>query len=262
MALEYSYPITFTNELPFWTSFYCSEYSVINEKRTRSHIKANPILTIHLPFTSEPKMALKHEYAQGTNPVGPVLSLAGLKNTSGGDDTFLERLSAPSAAFFESTFTTDTYRRFSNITELTMTSEARREYYFRYLFVPKSQDEANVVDNIVRSFRNFSYPKAVENLPERSYPQNIWVIEASAINASGASNDALTNIWLGDPLPLVLSSLSVEKGDPNDPVLKFFPDTNSFITLLTLQFTEFETGTYSSRDNKLKSKSEISVDGG
>lgn len=72
----------------------------------------------------------------------------------------------------------------------------------------------------------------------------------------------LTNIWLGDPLPLVLSSLSVEKGDPNDPVLKFFPDTNSFITLLTLQFTEFETGTYSSRDNKLKSKSEISVDGG
>lgn len=255
--ISLQYPLTYTDEIPFWTIFKCAPYSVINNKRTRTHIKSNNTVEIYLPFTSEPKMALKHEFAQGTNPVGPVLSLAGLKNTSGGDDTFLERLSAPVAAFYEATFTTDTYRRFSNITEATMTSEARREYSFRYLFVPKNQEEAGVVDDIVTTFRNFSYPKAVPDLPERTFPQDLWTIEAVA-NNSQADSDYLTNVWLGDPLPLVFSSMQVEKGDPSDPVLKFFPDTNSFITILTIQFLEFETGTRNN-SNVLKSKSEISA---
>lgn len=263
MAQEYQYPITYTDEIPFWCEFACAPYSVLKENRTRSGIYTRATHKVWLPFTSEPKMSLEHQFAQGTNPVGPVLSLAGLKNTSGSnaEETFLERLSAPVAAFYEATFTTDTFRRFSNITEATMTSEARRQFSFKYLFVPKSETESAMVDSIITIFRNMSYPKAVENLPERTFPQNLWTIKAAA-NNSQADPDILTSVWLGDPLPCVLNSMMVEKGDPSDPVLKFFPDTTSFITTMTLNFMEFETGTYSDKDGILKSKSEIAEDGG
>lgn len=254
--LSYIYPISFVNEIKFWVVFSCNNYSVINYNRTRIGINTNPILQIYLPFTSEPKMSLQHEFSQGTNPVGPVLSLAGLKNTSGGDKAFLERLAAPTAAFYETTFTTDTYRRFSNITEASMTSEARRNFSFKYVFVPKTADETVQVEGIVNSFKNYSYPKAVDGLPERTYPQNLWTIRASAVQTEVSNN--LTTTWLGDPLPCVLSSLSVERGDPSDPVLKSLPNGAPAITLLTVGFTEFETGTF--QNGVLKSKSEISYD--
>jgi hypothetical protein len=249
----------YSNEIPFWCIFKCAEYSVINKNRTRQYIRENPLLEIWLPFTSEPKMRLEHEFASGANPVGPVASMAGLKNTSGGDDVFLERLSAPAAAFYEAAFTTDTYRRFSNITEATMTSEARRNFSFKYLFVPKNPAESEAVDQIVNSFKNYSYPKVVPELPERTFPQNLWVIDAFSNGDVGAAY--LTNSWLGDPLPCVLSSLQVDKGDPADPVLKVFKNARAVITLLTVTFTEFETGTFAPafQDGVLLSKSEVSA---
>jgi len=255
-SLTYTYPTVFQNEIKFWLLFSCNNYSVINFNRTRVGINTSPILKIYLPFTSEPKMSLQHEFSQGTNPVGPVLSLAGLKNTSGGDKAFLERLAAPTAAFYETTFTTDTYRRFSNITEASMTSEARRNFTFKYVFAPKNEEETIEVEGIVNSFKNYSYPKAVDGLPERTYPQNLWTIRASSSVDTVA--DAYTTTWLGDPLPCVLSSMSVERGDPSDPVLKSLPNGAPAITLLTIGFTEFETGTV--QNGVLKSKSEISYD--
>lgn len=252
------YPLKFDFEIKFWLVFTCNRYSVINTNRTRVGINTNPLLQIILPFTSEPKMSLQHEFSQGTNPVGPVLSLAGLKNTSGGDKAFLDRLAAPTAAFYETTFTTDTYRRFSNITEASMTSEARRNFTFKYVFVPKSSEETTAVESIVNSFKNYSYPTAVAGLPERTYPQNLWTIRASQTTTE--ASDEYTRTWLGDPLPCVLSTMSVERGDPSDPVLKSLPNGAPAITLLTVGFTEFETGTV--QDGILKSKSEISVTGG
>jgi len=259
MAIFHRYPLTpYADELPFWCIFKCAPYSVINEKRTRQYIRSNQLAEIWLPFTSEPKMKLEHEFASGANPVGPVASLAGLKNTSGGDDLFLERLSAPAAAFYEAAFTTDTYRRFSNITEATMTSEARRNFSFKYLFVPKNPAESEEVDNIVNTFKNYSYPKVVPNLPERTFPQNLWIIDAASNGQVTA--EYLTNSWLGDPLPCVLSGMQVDKGDPADPVLKVFKNARAVITLLTINFTEFETGTFapSYQNGVLLSKSEVS----
>jgi hypothetical protein len=256
------YPLApYDAEIPFWCIFRCAEYSVINENRTRSHINQNPLTSIHLPFTGEPKMTMEHKFVEGTNPVGPVLSLAGLRNTSGsdGDATFLERLSAPAAAFYETTFTTDTYRRFSNVTEASMTSEARRTFTFKYLFVPKNESESDAVDAIVTTFRNLSYPKIVPNLPERTMPQNIWTISAIGFVADEESDASITNSWLGDPLPCVLQHMEVDKGDPSDPVLKILPNSKSLITLLTITFLEFETGTYAPIMNKLLSKSEVSA---
>jgi len=256
------YPLTpYDAEIPFWCVFRCAEYSVINDKRTRQYINNLPLISIYLPFTGEPKMTMEHKFVEGTNPVGPVLSLAGLRNTSGsdGDATFLERLSAPAAAFYETTFTTDTYRRFSNVTEASMTSEARRTFTFKYLFVPKNESESDAVDAIVTTFRNLSYPKIVPNLPERTMPQNIWTISAIGFVSEEESNASITNSWLGDPLPCVLQHMEVDKGDPSDPVLKILPNSKSLMTLLTLTFLEFETGTYAPIMNKLLSKSEVSA---
>lgn len=259
MAIELRYPDTnaYASEIPFWCVFSCAPYSVINERRTRDAINAYAQVKIALPFTSEPKMSLQHKFSEGTNPVGPVLSIAGLKNTSGGPEDFINRLAAPAAAFYEASFTTDTYRRFSNVTEATMTSEARRNFVFKYLFVPKTAAESVMVDNIVNTFRNFSYPKAVPSLPERSFPQNLWTIKALSV---AADSDYLTSSWLGEPLPCVLTSMEVDKGDPSDPVLKVLPNTRALTTLLTVSFTEFETGTYAPnyQSGKLLSKSEIS----
>jgi hypothetical protein len=254
----YQYPQgTYAAEQPFWCVFACAEYSVLNTKRTREYIRSNSLVDIYLPFTSEPKMVMEHKFVEGTNPVGPVLSLASLKNTSGGDDTFLERLAAPTAAFYENTFTTDTFRRFSNVTEASLTSEARRTFTFKYLFVPKNPEESKVVDAIITTFRNLSYPKVVPGLPERTFPQNLWTITALANGADGQSG-FLTNSWLGDPLVCVLQAMEVDRGDPNDPVLKILPNGRPLTSLMTVTFVEFETGTYAP-SRGLLSKSEVSA---
>ena len=262
MALQY--PLApYANEIPFWCIFSCAPYSVINTSRTRTYIRSNATQKIYLPFTSEPKMVLEHKFAEGTNPVGPVLSLAGLKNTSGSSPeaqsaNFLDRLSAPTAAFYENTFTTDTFRRFSNITEASMTSEARRTFNFKFLFVPKNSTESTAVNNIVNTFRNYSYPQVVPELPERTYPQNLWTIDAASSDQT--QNGNLTNSWLGDPLVCVLQSMEVDKGDPNDPVLKILPDGQPVATLMSISFVEFETGTFVPSKGLL-SKSEVSAAG-
>ena len=257
IRLQYPKDEPYAAEIPFWCMFSCAPYSVINTNRTRSGISANAIAEIALPFTSEPKMSLQHKFSEGTNPVGPVLSMAGLKNTSGGELLLIDRMSAPAAAFYEASFTTDTYRRFSNVTEATMTSEARRNFIFKYLFVPKTDEESQEVDNIVNVFRNFSYPTVVANLPERSFPQNLWTITALS---AAANSSYLSSSWLGDPLPCVLTSMEVDKGDPADPVLKVLPNTRSATTLMTISFAEFETGTFAPNysGGVLLSKSEVS----
>lgn len=263
MDIELTYPLNYSNEIPFYVVFSCAPYSVLATNRTRTFISSNSFIDIALPFTSEPKMALEHKFAEGTNPVGPVLSMAGLANTAGGYEALLERLAAPAAAFYEASFTTDTYRRFSNVTEATMTSEARRSFTFKYLFVPKSEAEANTVDAIVNTFRNLSYPQKVDDLPERTLPQNLWRISAwnSNITAGNQSSQDLTNSWLGDPLPCVLQSMQVDKGDPSDPVIKVLDNTKSLTTLMTITFIEFETGTYDPETGRLLSKSEIAAGG-
>ena len=63
MATEYQYPLgIYANEQPFWCVFACAEYSVINSKRTREYIRANSLVNITLPFTSEPKMVMEHKF--------------------------------------------------------------------------------------------------------------------------------------------------------------------------------------------------------
>jgi hypothetical protein len=206
----------------------------------------------------DPGFQVAHEYGiSNDNPVAPVISAAGLANSGNSLSTLAARLLQPAAFYYEKTFSTSTFRRFSNVTELTMTSEGRKQYFFQYIFVPKNAEEAVRVDDIVGTFYKSSYPTVASGLPERSYPQNLWSITMEGINGQRIDGD-----FLGRPLTLVLKTVVVKRNDELDPVLRFTPSGHSNVTLLGLVFQEFETGTYDPtepRGGQVLSKSEISA---
>lgn len=266
MAYIFQYPSPQSVEAieqPRWLRFYAKEYSLKNSQRTRQYIKSQPFAVITLPMPKEPGYQIRHEYGEGTNPVGPVLSLAALENSGGigNFDTLWNRILDPAKFQNEYMYATTTYRRFSNVTEATLVSEARKEYYFEYLFVPKNEADSIQVEEIIGTFRKSSYPTVATNLPERTYPQNIWALDVVAGDtwSGGAGASALTANWLGEPLPCVLTSVLVKRNDAADPIVRYLPNGLSNITLLALNFREFETGSYDAGRNEVLSKSEISA---
>lgn len=255
----YSYPKgSYAQEQPLWVNFHVATYSLKNIERTRSSIPNRGFGHIKLPLPKEPGFHAIHEFGQSDSPVGPVMSMAGVANSGGfgNFDKLFDRTLQPAQFYSEKQFATSTYRRFSNITEMSMISEARKTYKFDYIFVPHNSTESKEVEDIVASFRKWSYP-TVANFPERTYPQNLWTIDVTAGNQSSSFYD-LSEIWLGEPLPCVLEQVMVKKNDNVDSVVRFLPNGASSYTLMSLIFTEFETGTYVPALNMLRSKSEVS----
>lgn len=263
-AAYYQYPLgQYAYEQPLWLNFYAATYSLINRDRTRPGIINRSFVQISLPMPKEPGYTIEHEFGEGTNPVGPVLSAAGLANSGGSKhfDTLWNRYLAPGGASQEYMQATSTFRRFSNITEASMISEARKKYYFEYVFVPKNQSESIAVEGLVNTFKKVSYPSVASGLPERTYPQNLWVfnITPGANAPPTVSQQNLTGGWLGDPLPCVLANIVVKKNDRSDPVIRYLPNGMSNVTTMALGFVELETGTYDPSWNEILSKSEIST---
>jgi hypothetical protein len=260
MASFFKYPLgVYASEQPLWMNFFTAPYSLINRERTRPGVVSRSQFHIQLPMPKEPGYNVQHEFGESnSNPVGPILTKAGLAN-SGGGMNMLERIAAPAMAYYERVFATSTYRRFSNIAEMSMISEARKQYFFQYVFVPKNNNESIAVEEIVGTFRKCSYPAVASGLPERSYPQNLWAMTVSRGNGVALGGEGnLTANWLGEPLVCVLNTVMVKKNDDADSIIRYLPNGGSSITLLGLQFTEFETGTYVPGANAVWSKSEIS----
>lgn len=256
----YQYPLPpYDQEQPYKLLFYTSPYSLMKGYRTRPGVKARARSIISLPLPQEPGYDIMHEYnISNDNPVSPVLTRAGVMN-SGGPLSLFNRLIQPAFSFFEKTFATSTYRRFSNIGEMSMVAEGRKIYKFSYIFTPKSAAEAFQVDSICGTFRKFSYPEAALPYPERSFPQNLWVIQAVSGNQPGwgGYTDNIGAEIFGDPLVCVLKSMEVKRADRDDPIIRYLPNGSSNVTLLGLLFQEFETGSYDFFSNSVISKSEI-----
>lgn len=260
MASNYSYPLGIAaGEQPLWMQFYAAPYSLKNTERTRSGVINRSEFMIKMPMPKEPGYMIAHEFGESNNnPVGPILSRSGLAN-SGGIGTLLERVLQPATFYWERMFATSTYRRFSNIAEMTMVSEGRKKYVFQYIMVPKSNEESLQVEEIIGTFRKCSYPAVASNLPERSYPQKLWALQVAKGNGVALGGEAnLTANWLGEPLVCVLETVRVQKNDQSDPIIRYLPNGASSMTLLALVFSEFETGTYVPQANEIWSKSEIS----
>jgi hypothetical protein len=261
MPFFFQYPSgVYAAEQPLWLNFFSAPYSLINFERTRWGVIDRAELHIKMPMPKEPGYQIQHSFGESNNnPVGPILSRAGIANAGGDLFTMAARALQPALFYHERMFATSTFRRFSNIAELTMVSEGRKQYFFQYVMVPKNENESIQIENIVGSFRKASYP-AVANLPERTYPQNLWTIQVTRGNGVSMNGDAaLTADWLGEPLVCVLQNVIVKKNDDADTVIRYLPSGGSSVTLLGLVFTEFETGTYNPRTNSLMSKSEIST---
>jgi hypothetical protein len=245
-------------------NFYSAPYSLKNMERTRAGVVNRAFAQIKLPMPKEPGFQVAHNYGESNNnPVGPILSRAGIANSGGmnvgGGLQMLARVMQPALFYHERMFATSTYRRFSNIAEMTMISEGRKQYFFQYVLVPKTAEESIAIEEIVGTFRKSSYPAVATGLPERSYPQNLWtlaVTKGNGVALGGEEN--LTANWLGEPLVCVLNTVIVKKNDDADTVIRYLPNGASSVTLLGLVFTEFETGTYVPETNSILSKSEIS----
>lgn len=266
MALWYRYPWSgsLAAEQPFWMNFFAAPYSLKNKDRTRAGVITRHELQIQLPMPKEPGYQIQHNFGESNNnPVGPVLSFASIANMGKKGGFFQQFARQISPAFFynERMTATSTFRRFSNIAELTMVSEGRRQYLFQYIFVPKNPEDTQQIEAICGSFRKASYP-AVADLPERVYPQNLWCLQVSEGQSSGdgSGTNNLTASWLGEPLVCSLQSVVVRKNDDIDTVVRYLPNKTSSVTLLSLLFTEFETGSYFPDKNQLLSKSEISLE--
>jgi hypothetical protein len=260
MAYFAQYPTgAYASEQPLWVNFYAAPYSLKNFERTRSGIINRSYALLKLPLPKEPGFMARHEFGQADNPVGPVFSMAGVANAGGfgNFDTLFDRSLQPAQFYTEKQFATSTYRRFSNITEYSMISEARKSYQFDYIFAPHNEADSLAVENIVASFRKFSYP-FISTYPERTAPQSLWSIKVTSGNQP-TSFENLGEIWLGEPLPCVLETVMVKKNDSGaDPIVRYLPNGASSYTLMSLVFTEFETGTYVPSANYLWSKSEVS----
>jgi hypothetical protein len=258
MAYFRQYPLgVYSSEQPLKILFYAAPYSLMKKERTRGGVAGRADIIISLPLPKDPGYTVAHSFAENNdNPVAPVLTAAGIKN-SGGVISLLRRLAQPALVFYEKTFATSTYRRFSNVSEMSMVSEGRKQFMFEYIFTPKNAAESAVVDDIVGTFRKCSYPMLASGLPERSYPQRLWTIDVIPGNQPSPYTNSLAAEFLGEPLVCVLKTVIVKRNDDADPIVRFLPDGRSNVTLLGLVFQEFETGTYVPDANAIWSKSEI-----
>jgi hypothetical protein len=256
--MPYTYPISDQNEIPHWVLFEAAEYSVLAQDRTRVAISERSYDYIQLPLPLGISISTQHAFSEGPNPVGPLMSAASEANSPG--KTPAERAASlmgrlfvdPLKMIMDSYSTIGDQQMFSNITEMSLFSEARRVFTLQYAFVPKSFEESRVVANICEAFRVSSYPSATE-VPERILPPPLWRIQVVGLGDTGA----LTKAWLGDPLVCVLSTVEINKipFGQNDTA-RFFQDGGPAATTMTLFFKEFETGTLN--DGEVFSKSEIS----
>jgi hypothetical protein len=146
-----------------------------------------------------------------------------------------------------------------------MISEARKSYYFEYLFTPKSEEESITVADIIGSFRKGSYPVVATGLPERSYPQRLWNISvlrnSNGQSGNGSYDGNRTADWFGEPLPCVLSGVVVKHADYGDPIVRFLDEVriNEYknINAVSLRIISPNTKHYSPAERKLKSAEEL-----
>lgn len=243
-AITYVYPTSgeYDNEQGYVLGFSAADYSVLAANRTRSSILGGgSYLNIALPLSTELVVQTQHGYSEEANPVGPMLSAAGALN-SGGEAAMLKRVFVdPMITYFNNISSTVSQQIYSNITEMSLKSEARREFTFSWLLVPKNNADAEAIVKICNAFREASYP-IYTNLPERVYPPPIWAVY---ILTAGGYDSELTTNWLGDPLVCVLASVAINKIPLDSARATYFKVGDAaqpVATALSVVFKEFETG--------------------
>lgn len=255
--MPYIYPTSDQAEIPYWVIFYNAPYSVLAADRTRLGVLSradNRYVQLPLPTNLEYETA--HAYNEGVGTLNPEVGSAATEiNLGGRVELAKKRFLDPFIMRLEELSSTSTFRKTSNTSELSLSSEARREFEFNYILVPKNFDDSVIINELCNFFRASSYPWRADS-PEKVYPPSLW-----AMQVVGAGNSVfLTQSWLSDPLVCVLTNVVINKIPFEDKsVARFFQNGSSMATSITLLFKEFETGTYDPNRDRVLSKSEIAV---
>jgi len=260
MALSFPINDSDVGELFYGMGFQYAPYSVLAENRTRGAVAgtAGSDRTIYLPLPSELVFSAQHGYSENANPVGPMLSAAGVANSPGGESELIRRAFIdPMLMYIQNISSTTVQQSFSNITELSIISEARREYHFTFNLIPKSQADAVAIAQIVTKFNVNSYPYYA-SVPERMTPPPLWNIFIATAGDTVEDDCDLTRAWLGSPMVCILISVEANKMPVAEQRATHFSSGQPVATSLTLVFKEFETAAVDSL-GRLVSKSEYSA---
>lgn len=254
--MSYIYPTSDQSEIPYWIIFYNAPYSVLALDRTRGGVISRAETYIQLPLPTSLDIDTAHTYNEGIGTLNPARGSAAAEiNLGGRVELAKKRYLDPLIMRLEELSSTSTFRTTSNVSELSLTSEARREFEINYILVPKNFTDSDIIIEICNYFRAASYPWRADS-PEKVYPPSLWVMQVVGFG----NTDFLTESWLSDPLVCVLTNVVINKIPFEDKsVSRVFQDGSSMATSLTLLFKEFETGTYDPSRNRVLSKSEIAV---
>jgi hypothetical protein len=258
MALELQYPKD-DSEIFYASNFRAGPYSVLAKNRTRNYINDNPFLEITLPIPNSHLSSTQQSYSEEANPVGPMLSAAGAANAGGNKKLLKKTFEEPFLMYLKNIASTTSQISYSNITELSLKSEARREFRFSWFLVPKDQDDAVKIAQICEAFRVYSYPFYAGSA-ERITPPALWTLSMIPIN-EGTDSDQLTAAWLGSPLVSVLVTVDVNKIPIDAERPTHYYTGQPVATVLSLVFKEFETGAIGAGGG-IESKSEYATFGG
>lgn len=256
--MPYTYPTNTTDqtEIPYWVIFYNAPYSVLAEDRTRAGVYNRAFDYIQLPLPIGMEVETAHAFSESFSPIDPFVGTAATEVNLGGRlELAKKRFLDPLLVRLERFSTLSTFRKYGNTNELQIQSEARREFAFDYLMVPKNIDDSVVINGICNYFRSASYPWRADSA-EKIYPPSLWGMQV----VGGGDSTFLTESWLSDPLVCVLTNVVINKIPFDDKsVARVFQNGASMATSLRLVFKEFETGTYDPNRNRVLSKSEITV---
>lgn len=227
---NFQFPLdtNFAQDIPIWMTFYVSDYSTFNSRRTRSYIKGNPYGTITLPYPRQFNTLNSQNYTSGGSLNVQAIETGNLLGTLGQQITATKELA-------QSFFSGGGVIRFDHM-ETVLEPGARRTHAFDINMIAKTKEEADEISAIALTFQTNMHPVAdTGSLLTMRHPP-LWYFEAFSKDSN------ITNFryyWDGNPLPCVLKAVDINRS----PILNTAFTTPDFKPLgvnIKLTFIELE----------------------
>jgi hypothetical protein len=188
----------YSNEIPIWMTFYAASWSTFNKQRTRTSIKANPWLTVSIPYPRQMNTSNSQTYTAGGSLNVQSVETGNLLGTLGQQITATKELAS-------SFFSGGSVIRFDHF-ETILEPGARRTHSFEINMVAKNEAQAKVANTIALIFQNNCFPIAnTESLLTMQHPY-IWYFEATSTKAG-----FFPDYWDGTPLTSVLKQVDINR---------------------------------------------------
>lgn len=189
----------YSQEIPVWMTFYATDWSTFNAKRTRAYILANPWLSISVPYPRQMNTSNSQTYTAGGSLNVQSVETGNLLGTLGQQITATKELAS-------SFFSGGSVIRFDHF-ETILEPGSRRTHSFEINMVAKNEQQAKMANAIALVFQNNCFPIAnTESLLTMKHPY-LWYFEATSTD----STHFVPDYWDGTPLPSVLKQVDINR---------------------------------------------------